>query len=56
KSQDAARVFVSGGGQRIGGGLDRITLKQEDVATVFAELQEETQKIIDQDITPVLGK
>ena len=52
--QDAARVFVSGGGQRIGGGLDRITFGGEDVKTVFQQLQDETQKIIDSDIKPKL--
>lgn len=52
--QDFARVFVPGGGARIGGALDRITIGQEDVATVFAALQEETQKVIDRDIAPLL--
>lgn len=52
--QDAARVFVPGGGQRIGGALDRITLGQEDVSAVFEELQAETQEVIDRDITPLL--
>lgn len=52
--QDAARVFVSGGGQRIGGALDRITFGGEDVKTVFQQLQDETQKIIDSDIKPKL--
>ncbi len=52
--QDAARVFVQGGGQRIGAALDRITIGDEDVATVFQELQAETQQIIDRDITPKL--
>lgn len=52
--QDYARVFVPGGGARIGAGLDRITVGQEDVATVFAELDAETQKVIDQQITPYL--
>ncbi|MDN5820852.1 MAG: ABC transporter substrate-binding protein [Brachybacterium sp.] len=52
--QDYARVFVSGGGQRIGGGLDRIAIAQEDVATVMQDLQDETQKVVDRDITPNL--
>ncbi|MFC5299126.1 MAG: ABC transporter substrate-binding protein [Brachybacterium tyrofermentans] len=52
--QDYARVFVSGGGQRIGAGLDRIAIAQEDVATVMKDLQDETQKVIDRDITPNL--
>lgn len=52
--QDYARVFVSGGGQRIGAGLDRIAIAKEDVAAVMQDLQEETQKVIDRDITPNL--
>ncbi|MEA5154982.1 ABC transporter substrate-binding protein [Raineyella sp.] len=54
RSQDAARVFVPGGGQRIGAALDRITTGKEDVATVFGQLQDETQKVIDRDIKPLL--
>lgn len=53
-SQDYARVFVPGGGARIGGGLDRITIGGEEVATVFASLDKETQDVIDRDITPLL--
>ena len=53
KSQDYARVFVSGGGQRIGGALDRITVGGQDVEQTFADLQKETQSVIDRDITPV---
>ena len=52
--QDYARVFVPGGGQRIGGALDRITVGDEDVETVFGDLQKETQSVIDRDITPKL--
>ncbi|GFL59229.1 hypothetical protein TUM15774_20800 [Neisseria gonorrhoeae] len=52
--QDYARVFVPGGGARIGGALDRITVGQEDVTAVFEDLQKETQKTIDQQITPFL--
>lgn len=52
--QDYARVFVPGGGQRIGGALDRITVGQEDVTAVFEDLQKDTQKTIDQQITPLL--
>ncbi len=52
--QDYARVFVSGGGQRIGAALDRITIGQEDVRTVFEACGKETQEIIDRDITPRL--
>ncbi|NLE96578.1 MAG: ABC transporter substrate-binding protein [Propionibacterium sp.] len=52
--QDYARVFVPGGGSRIGGALDRITIGQEDVMTVFQNLQDETQRTIDRDIEPFL--
>lgn len=52
--QDYARVFVSGGGQRIGAGLDRIAIAGEDVAAVMEDLQNETQEVIDRDITPNL--
>lgn len=54
--QDAARVFVLGGGARIGGALDKITVGGQDVAKVFADLDTETQKVIDRDITPKLKK
>ena len=54
KSQDYARVFVSGGGQRIGGALDRITVGGQDVEQTFADLQKETQGVIDRDIKPKL--
>lgn len=52
--QDYARVFVPGGGARIGAALDRITTGGEDVETVFAELDEETRTIIERDIEPRL--
>lgn len=52
--QDYARVFVPGGGARIGAALDKITIGQEDVATVFAALEEETNTVIDRDIKPLL--
>lgn len=53
--QDYARVFVNGGGKRIGAALDKIAGGQ-DVATVFAALQQETQTVIDRDIKPKLKK
>ncbi len=52
--QDFARVFIPGGGARIGAGLDRITTGGEDVKTVFAGLQDETAKIYKRDIEPKL--
>ncbi|RIK34130.1 MAG: ABC transporter substrate-binding protein [Chloroflexi bacterium] len=49
--QDAARVFVPNGDQIIGKGLERITVQNEDVATVFAEvnatLEEEAAPVIE---------
>ena len=53
KSQDNARVFVPGGGKRIGAALDRI-VQGGDVSQVFAQLQQETQQVIDRDIKPKL--
>ncbi|WIM67530.1 ABC transporter substrate-binding protein [Corynebacterium breve] len=52
--QDYARVFVPGGGQRVGAALDRIAIAQEDVKTVFEDLAKETQDVIDRDIQPLL--
>jgi sn-glycerol 3-phosphate transport system substrate-binding protein len=54
KPQDYARVFLPGGGARIGAGLDRITIGGEDVATVFEQLQEESQTVYERDIEPKL--
>lgn len=52
--QDYARVFVPGGGQRIGAALDKITVGQEDVATVFQALADETKTVVERDIEPLL--
>ena len=54
QSQDYARVFLPGGGARIGAGLDRITIGNEDVETVFAELAEESTTVYERDIEPKL--
>ena len=54
--QDYARVFVPGGGQRIGGALDKITVGGQDVEKVFADLDKETQSVVDRDIKPHLKK
>jgi sn-glycerol 3-phosphate transport system substrate-binding protein len=52
RPQDAARVFVPNGDQIIGGGLERITINQEEVQPVFDEvngvLEEEAQPIVEQ--------
>jgi len=53
RSQDNARVLVPGGGLRIGKALDQIVAGQ-DVATVFAGLDKETQSVIDAQIKPKL--
>lgn len=56
KPQDNARVFVPGGGKRIGAALDRISIGGEDVKEVFDAVEKETQGIIDSQITPKLKK
>lgn len=53
RSQDSARVLVPGGGARIGKALDQVAAGQ-DVATVFAALDKETQTTIDSQIKPKL--
>lgn len=53
RSQDNARVLVPGGGARIGKALDQIAQGQ-DVATVFAGLDKETQTAVDTQIKPKL--
>lgn len=52
--QDYARVFLPGGGARIGAALDRITTGGQDVETVFTELEEETRTVFERDIEPNL--
>ena len=54
QSQDYARVFLPGGGARIGAGLDRITIGGEDVQTVFQELADESQTVYERYIEPQL--
>lgn len=49
--QDAARVFVPNGDQIIGKGLERITVQDEEVATVFAEVQ----TTLEQEAEPVVA-
>lgn len=41
--QDAARVFIPGGDQIIGKGLERITINHEDAEDVFGEVAEELE-------------
>ena len=53
RSQDYARVFVPGGGARIGKALDQI-VQGGDVAAVFKALDDETQKVFDSQIKPKL--
>ncbi|MFZ1285933.1 MAG: ABC transporter substrate-binding protein, partial [Candidatus Phosphoribacter sp.] len=53
RSQDNARVLVQGGGARIGKSLDQVAAGQ-DVASVFAALDKETQGVIDAQIKPKL--
>lgn len=51
KPQDVARSFVPGGDQMIGGGLERITINNEDPQTVFedvkAELEEAAEPVVE---------
>jgi len=51
RPQDAARVFIPGGDQIIGGGLERIVINQEEVQPVFDEvaqtLRDEAQPIVE---------
>jgi sn-glycerol 3-phosphate transport system substrate-binding protein len=54
QSQDYARVFLPGGGARIGAALDRITIGGEDVETVFQALSDECQTVYERDIEPLL--
>ncbi|MFD2456760.1 extracellular solute-binding protein [Corynebacterium mendelii] len=53
KKQDAGRVFVPGGGMRIGAGLDKIA-QGATVEEVFGGIDAEQQKLIDSEITPKL--
>ena len=52
RAQDAARVFIPNGDQIIGAGLERITVQDEEVAAVFAEVQatleEEAGPVVEQ--------
>ncbi|WP_433600274.1 ABC transporter substrate-binding protein [Nocardia sp. CA-135953] len=56
KSQDYARVFVPGGDQIIGTGLEQIGLQNADPATAFANVASQLQTIVDRQITPKLPK
>lgn len=55
RPQDNARVFVPNGGKRIGGALDKI-LAGADIRQTMAQVQQETQQIIDSQLKPKLGK
>ncbi len=52
RQQDAARVWIPNGDQIIGKGLERVTVQQEDPATVFAEvaqtLEREAKPVVEQ--------
>jgi sn-glycerol 3-phosphate transport system substrate-binding protein len=56
KSQNYARVFVPGGDQIIGTGLERIASQNADVTATFADITNQLQQIIDRQITPKLPK
>jgi sn-glycerol 3-phosphate transport system substrate-binding protein len=44
KAQDAARVFVPGGDQIIGKGLDRVVVGKEDASAVWADITAQIEK------------
>lgn len=54
RSQDYARVFVPGGDQVIGTGLEQIALQNADVKSTFASVAAQLQQTIDRQITPKL--
>ncbi|AYF74628.1 ABC transporter substrate-binding protein [Nocardia yunnanensis] len=56
KPQNYARVFVPGGDQIIGTGLEKIGLQNADTAATFADIANQLQTIIDRQITPKLPK
>lgn len=43
RPQDAARVYIRGGDQIIGKGLERIVIAGEDIPTVWADIKEELE-------------
>lgn len=53
QKQDVARAFVSGGGMRIGAGLDKIA-QGADVTEIFTAIDKEQQSMIDSQIKPKL--
>lgn len=56
KPQNYARVFVPGGDQIIGTGLEQIGLQNRDVPAAFGDITNQLQTIIDRQITPKLPK
>ncbi|MGC0365958.1 sn-glycerol 3-phosphate transport system substrate-binding protein [Rhodococcus sp. 27YEA15] len=56
RSQDYARVFVPGGDQIIGTGLEQVALQNAEVTSTFAGVTSQLQQIIDRQITPKLPK
>ncbi|WFR73353.1 ABC transporter substrate-binding protein [Prescottella defluvii] len=54
RSQDYARVFVPGGDQVIGTGLEQIALQNADVKSTFASVASQLQQTIDRQIAPKL--
>ncbi|MFE3257670.1 ABC transporter substrate-binding protein [Nocardia sp. NPDC059091] len=56
KPQNYARVFVPGGDQIIGTGLEQIGLQNRDTAAAFGDIANQLQTIIDRQITPKLPK
>ncbi|QNG21526.1 ABC transporter substrate-binding protein [Rhodococcus triatomae] len=54
RSQDYARVFVPGGDQIIGTGLEQVALQNADVRSTFGSVADQLQQIIDRQISPKL--
>ncbi|EOM76302.1 ABC transporter substrate-binding protein [Rhodococcus rhodnii] len=56
RSQDYVRVFVPGGDQILGTGLEEIALRDTDVRTALSGAGDRLQQIIDQQIAPRLPR
>ena len=53
--QDTARVYVPGGDQILGKGLERMVLNNEDAASVWADVKSELESVVEKDVRPKLG-
>jgi sn-glycerol 3-phosphate transport system substrate-binding protein len=55
RPQDTARVYVPGGDQILGKGLERMILNNEDAARVWPDVKKELEAIVEKDVRPKLG-